>query len=257
MKVYDCFLFFNELELLELRLEVLKDVVDYHVLVESEKTHTGDPKPFYFEENKDRFKKYLDKIIHIKVEDTPARRTSMFGLEVYQRNNITRGLEAAQPEDKIIISDVDEIPNPEVIKQYLRDELPRTLTQDLYYYFVNCRSDRKWDGPIMYTHGKNHMTPQELRSQARYGLNKVENGGWHYSYLGGIKGVKEKLKTLSDAHTRIDDVGTDEDITRKIQSHRDLWDERVSHEIVNISEGPPELKDFVRKYPHVLFNNAD
>ncbi|MFA6665763.1 MAG: beta-1,4-N-acetylgalactosaminyltransferase, partial [Armatimonadota bacterium] len=71
MKVYDCFTFFNELELLELRLKLLNDVVDYFVLVESNKTFKNKDKEFVFEANKSMFEEYLAKIIYIRVEDMP------------------------------------------------------------------------------------------------------------------------------------------------------------------------------------------
>ena len=70
-KIYDCFNFFNELDILEIRLNVLYEHVDYFVIVESSITHSGEEKPFYFEENKERYSKFLDKIIHYKVYDTP------------------------------------------------------------------------------------------------------------------------------------------------------------------------------------------
>ena len=71
MKIYDGFIFFNELDLLDIRLNTMYDVVDYFILVESSVTHQGTPKPYIFEENKERFSKYLDKIIHIKIDNTP------------------------------------------------------------------------------------------------------------------------------------------------------------------------------------------
>ena len=71
MGIYDCFIFFNELDLLEIRLSELYNYVDYFVIVEANKTFKGKSKPFYFEENKQKYKKYLDKIIHVKVYDMP------------------------------------------------------------------------------------------------------------------------------------------------------------------------------------------
>ena len=72
MKIFDCFCFLNELELLELRLMELYDTVDYFVISEANKTHAGNPKEFIFEKNKKRYKKYLDKIIYVKVTDLPT-----------------------------------------------------------------------------------------------------------------------------------------------------------------------------------------
>jgi len=86
MKLYDCFTFFNELELLDLRLMTLNDVVDFFVLVEANRTHTGAPKEFIFEKNKDMFAEYLDKIIYVKIEDLPIYATTKDGRSLMLTN---------------------------------------------------------------------------------------------------------------------------------------------------------------------------
>ena len=74
--IYDCFTFFNELDLLEIRLKILNDYVDKFVLVEAAKTHSGLPKPLYFNENKQRFLPYQDKIVHISLDNMPESQNS-------------------------------------------------------------------------------------------------------------------------------------------------------------------------------------
>ena len=117
-KIFDCFKLLNELEILELRLMELYDVVDYFVIVESNKTHTGKEKEFNFENNKDNFKDYIDKIIYVKVEDLPNYSVNnIWEAENFQRNCIMRGLDGvANLGDKIIISDLDEIPNKKLLE---------------------------------------------------------------------------------------------------------------------------------------------
>ena len=130
MAIYDCFTFYNEFELLELRLELLYPVVDHFVICECNKTLRGDDKPFYFAENKERFTKYLDKIINIQLTDPPMisqQRVKSNGnvfagdwdIEHYQRNGIIRGLVDCKPEDIIMISDLDEIPDPDIVAHIL------------------------------------------------------------------------------------------------------------------------------------------
>ena len=114
-KTYDCFMFFNEMELLKMRLEELDEVVDYFVLVESAETQRGNPKPFYFYENRHLFEKYLSKIIHVMVDERHPE-MDLWARENYQRNCIARGLQNCQPLDLIVISDLDEIPRVEVIQ---------------------------------------------------------------------------------------------------------------------------------------------
>ena len=142
--VYDCFPFFNELDVLEIRLNVLDEVVDKFVIVEMSKTHTGIDKPFYFEQNKARFKKFLHKIIHIKVDDIPSTENldkvdSAWLLENYQRDQIMRGLKDAKDSDIVLISDCDEIPNPVRIREYKqnRESGIRIFKQSMYHFFLN------------------------------------------------------------------------------------------------------------------------
>src|SRR5262249_27168436 len=106
-RVFDCFPFFNEFDLLEIRLNELSDVVDYFVIAEAKRTFSGNPKPLYFRENRARFSKFLDRIVHITVENVPQRMDSSWGRQTYQRDALQRGLARAQPDDLILLSDVD------------------------------------------------------------------------------------------------------------------------------------------------------
>lgn len=116
MKIYDCFVFFNELKLLEFRLSMYYDYVDYFVLCECSKTQRGEDKPYYFEENKILFEKYADKIIHVKAENPPLSKGSDdWSIEFYQREQIAQGLKNATDEDLIIISDLDEFYSLELL----------------------------------------------------------------------------------------------------------------------------------------------
>jgi len=258
MKIFDCFLFFNELEILELRLLTLSEVVDYFVLVEANKTFTDNKKEFFFEENRNRFKEYLDKIIYVKVKDAPHwnKHENVWSIEYFQRDCITRGLTTARDEDKIIISDVDEIPDPERILQikHLNDTI--ALNQYLFYYYVNCMAPRTWNGSII-TPFKNMLPPQKLRDLARKGLNKIEGSGWHYSYMGGVDRIRLKLDNLSNAFTVMDQVGTQQDIVNKVNARKCLWDEGIEYRLVDIEKNnyaPKSMKKFLEKYPEFFLN---
>lgn len=119
MAIYDCFTFFNELDLLEIRLKILSPYVDFFVLVEATKTHHGIDKECIFAKNRERYKEYNDKIIYICVEDVPEYKGSGdMGIENFQRNCIMRGLvDKCRPDDYIIVSDVDEIINPNILME--------------------------------------------------------------------------------------------------------------------------------------------
>ena len=258
MKIFDCFTFFNELEILDLRLMVLNDYVDHFVLVEANKTHTGRKKDFIFEQNEDQFSDHMNKIIYVKVEDLPDyTRDTMWAAENFQRDCITRGLSLAEEGDKIIVSDVDEIPNPEVFMQHLHVETPVMMEQKLYYYYVNCLQKQVWLGSCVATQG-HYDSPQSLR-KARNSSPAVANGGWHYSFMGGPEKIRLKVENIAESHVIIDRVGPIVEIARKMSTQEDLWG-RTNHDsqkhIVDITEegmAPKCINKFIEKYPDFYY----
>lgn len=257
MKIFDCFTFFNEIELLELRLMELYDFVDFFVIVEANKTHTGKEKEFIFEKNKNIFEKYLNKVIYVKVEDLPTYDINNIWIpENFQRNCILRGLHNIEIGDKVIVSDIDEIPNIETIKKVLNQNNPVTLIQDLFYYYVNCKQNCIWFGTIIGTYGY-FSTPQELRNLARSGYNPVNNGGWHYSFMGGSEKIKIKVENIAESSYIIDQIGDVNEIEHKIKNQIDLWNRTEDYaikKIVDISNNKPKMLDiFLNKYPNFIF----
>lgn len=230
-KIYDCFNFFNELDILELRLNILYEHVDYFVIVESTVTHSGQPKPFYLEENKERFSKFWDKIISFKVSDTPEdfvnlpntgffdaeldkvhyyirtqtnrfdRRTQTdYGRDFFQKESVRRALVNCNEDDIIIISDADEIPNPELLKDLKSLSLDNTiysLSQPMYSYYLNMLSDSDWHGSKMglYKNVKK-LSFNEIRGDGSL-TTKITNGGWHFSFMGGEEMVRTKITSYS------------------------------------------------------------
>ena len=257
-KIFDCFKLLNELEILELRLMELYDVVDYFVIVESNKTHTGKEKEFNFEKNKNLFQNYSHKIIYVKVEDLPDYSpNNIWEAENFQRNCIMRGLnDVAKKGDKIIVSDLDEIPNKKLILENINSESWITFRQNLYYYYVNCQQNCFWDGPIMADYGT-FESPQQLRNAARSGFNSKRHGGWHYSFMGGPEKIRYKVENIAESHMIIDRVGNLSDISEKMNTQKDLWnrtDEFTNKKIVNIINDRPEVMDkFLEKYPNFFY----
>ena len=152
-KVYDCFPFFNELDLLEIRLNYLDPVVDYFVLCESKVTFSGIPKKLFYQENKHLFKKFEHKIIHVVVDDTPKEyiRVDPFKTDQHQRNSVIKGLQKCNDHDIIITSDLDEFPNVNVIwnmDSFYKEGVLFHLAQDMFYYYFNLflfiKSNRCW-----------------------------------------------------------------------------------------------------------------
>lgn len=264
MKVFDCFTFFNEFDLLELRLRYLWDVVDFFVLVEADRTHSGEFKLFYFEENLDRFSWALSKIIHVKSEldisGLDFRKASRYNpgdsfwfLENSQRNDILRGLEGALPEDIILVSDVDEIPCRGRLVDYLRGDLfePRVFSQLNHYYFFNCRAvgdELYWRGSVILPFSL-LSSPQEVRD-LRFVYSLIEGGGWHFSFFGGVDKIVEKVKSFAHSEYNSEEFLDPSKISVLVKNGLDLFGRDISYEFI-------DLVDFSDEYPDYLLDNLD
>ena len=225
--VYDCFPFFNELDLLEIRLNILKDVVDKFVLVEAGETHTGKPKPFYFEENRSRFAEFLDRIEYVKVEKFPEVCKTAWARENWQRNAIAEGLVGCADDDAVLISDLDEIPNPEKVRGLVGKPGVVAFRQDYYSFYLNYRSVRDfcwcgtrmlsyrdflhcfdgvdvYDNEILVREVNKGTTASKIRCRrlprSRGGEHVISDGGWHFTCLGGAEAVLTKMRAVVPHH---------------------------------------------------------
>lgn len=218
MKIFDTFTFYNELDLLELRMNILGDTVDYFVINEATITFTGKKKPLYFAENKERFKKWEDKIIHHVLDDNnetlekywegvPYHRSMMeddiYKLPLhYQRacfhkdSAIYALLDHAQDDDIILTSDADEIANPETIKaisEWFDPSNHYVLKGPVYYYYLNLLCEKEWMGTRVSTMKMlKTMSVDKLR-QSHQDAWKVEDGSWHWSFFGDADTVRAKM----------------------------------------------------------------
>lgn len=204
MAVWDCFMFSNELLVLEVRLHELYEHVDHFVLVEATRAFNGNPKPLVFAENRRRFEPFLDKLVHVVVDDLPTLQGDAWVLENFQRNAILRGLTDAAPDDLILISDADEIPRASSIARF---EGPLAVVENrLYYYRFNLQMRHAGDRFLStrMIRRRQLRTPQALRERKGklypwWRLDKPRNpqiigdGGWHFSYLLDIDGIADKV----------------------------------------------------------------
>lgn len=221
MKIYDCFTFYNEFELLELRLKELYDRVDRFVLVEANRTFQNAEKPFYFTEQMDdpRWKKYSDKITIVHVSNMPED-TDAWGRERHQRDAIMHGCEHADPDDIIMISDADEIPRPETI-DHLRQSscaiwgFRMPLFNFKYnYMLINQDCYSVWSGAAR---RRVLVSPEDFR-QMRHVLGGldyeyqdptielVEHAGWHFTYLGNEEFARDKIQSFAHTETNRPDI---------------------------------------------------
>lgn len=231
MKIYDCFTFYNELDLLELRLQELYDHVDHFVLVEGCTTFTNKPKPFYFAQHRDRYQPYLDKIIHVKVTDMPGSSDAWVN-DVFQRNCINRGITDAAPDDIIMVSDLDEIIRPTVVDQLRQDHDIKIwgMRMPLFnfkfnYMLVTADYYTVWGMAAR----KSVMIPADaLRAQrfalcdfpANYrghGVRVVEHAGWQFTYLGDTEFARNKIQSFAHTETNTPEILNQLDVQRSIQ----------------------------------------
>jgi beta-1,4-mannosyl-glycoprotein beta-1,4-N-acetylglucosaminyltransferase len=139
MKIYDCFSYWDEDFLLDLRLKILNEYVDYFVIVEGNKTWQNNKKKLRF--NNNLFREFEKKIIYIPVTDLPDG-DDPYLRENYQRNCISRGIEKAEDNDLILISDLDEIPNLERLKEFKLSDKYAVFKQKHFYYKINLQSEK-------------------------------------------------------------------------------------------------------------------
>ncbi|HUR17423.1 MAG TPA: hypothetical protein VMZ51_00615 [Acidimicrobiales bacterium] len=223
--IWDCFTFFNEFEVLRIRLHELENVVDRFVLVEATRTHRGAGKPPYFADRKSEFEMWADRIVHVVVEDLPVGEGSTaWDRENAQRRAILRGLTNAAPADLVLVSDVDEIPRAAAVtdlvgqaaraprafadpESFLRRAVPERwrprpaiweLHQTLYYFTLD------WRAPIPWTRSRATTRrfladPQALRFMRG---RVIPNAGWHFSYLGDAERAATKISAF--AHDEYD-----------------------------------------------------
>lgn len=279
--IYDCFTFFNELDLLEIRLNELNQVVDKFVLVESNRTFTNQPKPLFFEDNKKRFEPFLDKIIHIVVRKHPTffykfRPTKTWDFENNQRESIKLGLKNCKADDVIIISDVDEIPKAEKVKLYAQQDHIKVFEQDLFYYFLNCicteyvKDSEKnkaqgtkngkgyWRGSVMLNYEDIHTIKKSrmLRDTETKQINIIEEGGWHFSFLGGLEKVITKLNAYShagEAKYNPEYLKKPEEIEKLMNSGLDLFGRDIQYKFINIDTNFPNyLLSNQEKFAHLI-----
>jgi beta-1,4-mannosyl-glycoprotein beta-1,4-N-acetylglucosaminyltransferase len=270
MKIVDCFIFYNEIDLLYYRLNVLNDVVDFFVIVESTHTFIGKEKRLFFNDHKELFQPFEDKIIHIVVDDVPYRYPNIniqaddqWKNEIYQRNQIKRGLEKIDlnEEDIIIVTDVDEIPNKNVLKKIKNNEIWINLNElemDFYYYSLNHKKRNKWHpARILSYHIYKYlqMFSISFNDIRFFNYSIIENGGWHLSYFGDAVYIKNKIENFSHQEFNTDTNTNIHNINQRIENFSDVFGRDKDDEIIKIAVKdntnlPPEYETYLQKFIH-------
>ena len=287
MKIFDCFMYFDEEVVLDVRLNTLDKYVDYFVIVESSFTHKGDNKNLMFNHNK--FEKFKNKIIYLVYDKQPKgieavnendsedEKSGKYILnaalrENGQRNFIQNGLNKAEDNDIILISDVDEIPNLSEVNFNNISEKIIMFHQDMFYYKFDLKiPNLLWTG----TKGcrkKYLLSPQWLRnvkdrkyfpfridilfSEKKYSSIKfISNGGWHFSYIKTAEEIEYKLKSYLH-HREFDEQSLSvEEIQNIIENKKAIYDLKVDKRVNKIGDGSKLVKIKFEKLPIYIQQN--
>tara|TARA_Y100000590_G_scaffold198992_1_gene225977 strand:- start:209 stop:1018 length:810 start_codon:yes stop_codon:yes gene_type:complete len=255
MAIYDCFQFFDEENILDLRLNILDKSVDYFVIVESTSDHQGNNKNLNFDINK--FRKFKEKIIYITVSDTAEKikKPHLWGeslVEQHQRNSIIKGLKKCNDDDLIIISDVDEIPDLTKLNLFEKKNRYAVFAQKKFDYKLNLlnETEGEWHGSKMCLK-KNLKSPQWLRNLKfkKYpfwridkikDIQIIKNGGWHFSYLQTPASILKKIKSFSHGEHNLPELAIEKKIKEKIEMKQNIFNLKFTYKKVEIDSSYPE-----------------
>ena len=244
---YDIFLMNDEIEMLDIRLNVLSPYVDQFILLESDETFSGLKKPLYYEENREKFSKFNIRHYRIRndgrfdqmAEESPNVTNQIWKREFCQKESIQDAIKDLKDDDICYIGDIDEIWKPQIIE----DRVYR-LKQNVYSYWFNNKSSEKWYGQyvakyaIIKGRSINHL-------KTHYPWTVLEDGGWHFTNQFGAEKIRNKLKSYGHQEFNTDDIKAS--LERKIKENTDFIGRPFKFEIDN------QIPNYILKnYPQWL-----
>jgi len=262
--IYDCFMYMNEKEVLDIRLNELNNIVDHFVAVEATTTHSGKPKPLHLqemmEENDPIIAPFRDKITVVKAL-IPVKEDAWIP-ENYQREQIIHGLENLKDNDILLISDVDEIPSAGALDLLLNSSEGIGKNEHIvfkqwffYYNFMLMKKDL--------CHGTALIRGRDLRKHGtkwfrdqRFTAPSYPNSGWHCSFFGGEDQISNKIKSFAHTEWNKDEFSNIDNIKLRVESGEDIFG-RIGQldELIPVPDHiplPKHVTDNPRKYAHLL-----
>ena len=256
MKLIDCFMYFDEDLVLDIRLNTLKDKVDKFIIAEATKNHAGEDKKLNFKiEN---FSKFRNKIRYIVIDDLPLSVKSPkkdwhenHARDQFQRNAIERGYKEFDDEDLIMISDIDEIPNPKKIEEFKIKNKFACFLQKNFQSKINLLNITDGDWPGTKICQKKYLkSPQWLRDIKtkkksfwkifKKNIQVINNGGWHFSFLKNPESIKKKIMSYSHQEYNKEEFTNVKLIKEKISLGQDLFQRKISYKKIDIDETFPD-----------------
>tara|TARA_B100000767_G_C19597919_1_gene464347 strand:- start:44 stop:865 length:822 start_codon:yes stop_codon:yes gene_type:complete len=260
MKIFDCFLYFNEDLLLELRLNILNNYVTQFIIIEAAEDHQGNNRKLNFDIKK--FSKFKDKIKYVPLKKIPIDKNIKLPKnwhkghlkEQSMRNSIGKYLDNAKPNDWIIISDLDEIPNPKTFKRFNPKLKYAFFEQKFFSYKFNILNTTQpnWYGSRICVK-KYLKSPQWLRGikikkrnifkRYLFNLNYeiIKHGGWHFSNIKSPKEIIEKTNAFCHGELNQDKFKKEDLIEKKIDQLKDIYNRKINYRKIDIDNSFPEF----------------
>ena len=259
MAIYDCFQYYNEDEMVDLRLNILDEYVDYFVISESTRTHQGQRKSINFDIK--NFPKFKDKIKLIIADyNEEIKFTKHIGgespVEQHQRNSLIEGIKTAAQEDLIILSDSDEIPDLTKINQIKKNKKFIAFSQKMFMYKLNLQNlnESSWIGSKItkkkYLSSMQSLRNLKFKNYPFWRIDKIKlqiiNGGWHFSFLQTPEQILKKIKSFS--HGEFNDGNLSiEEIAKRILKNEDIFKRGFKFKKIELNH----------EYPKYILNNVD
>lgn len=282
--VFDVFPIANELDILEVRLETLKNDVDFFVAYEWSTDYRGGSKRMYLGESLDRFRAITPDIVYVPF--THQKTVGGFDGERIQRDEISSVLnQLCSGDDVVIYSDIDEIPRPESLQdavELLDRGYPMVhFAQDFYMYYFNLNEvsgtlqsytgefedvkSPKWLGSrILQWRNLNGRTMSELRyPETKDNAARLSNAGWHFSWVGNdrpIEAVDRVLDKVRHYHSHLEQLNwrTEWQVRRRVRKHQDVWGRPgVDLKVTSLESMPFVIRNNPVKYSYALLPYLD
>ena len=251
MKIFDCITFFRENRVANLRFEILSEVVDKFIICESRYDHKGNKKDLNF---KLLNKNFSNKIIYLVKENSFPKNTDEWEKQAIQREFIFNGLKDAKPDDLIMFSDPDEIPNPKSLKNIILKKKYGIFLQKHYVYKINISNphEEPWEGTRIckrkYLFSIDYMRQKILsknikkfwRIDKERNIQLINDGGWHFNNLLEAKEISIKLKTFAHNEFSLPKFSNVRVIQNKIDNMIDLYERGHQYKKVSLDNSFPE-----------------
>jgi len=257
-KTFDCITFFDENLLVNARFEILKDVVDYFVICESKYDYRGFKKNVNFRLIN---KKLSNRVRHLVITDKFPDTKNLWKSEKYQREMIFNGIKDANPDDIIMYSDSDEIPNPEALKKFKLNKKYGIFMMNMYVYKLNLfnQYESPWEGTRIckkrhlksFSFLRKKILAKNLKKNffrkflLEHDIELIKNGGWHFNNLYKPEIISKKLKSFPHSEYSHKKFSSKNIIKKKIKMHMDLFNRGHIYEVVKVDD----------RFPRFILNN--